>query len=407
MQRRSFLTAAGAAGVSLGLAGCEGLVGDGADTPTSTTASTDTPTDTPVDLPSEWASPNMGMWGWTARSVAYAADQLGVEVQLAAIGQGGQTWDRITNWRRFRGFDEWVRNGENRWYLPHAPLVVGAEVTAEDREPTDRERREAWRRAADGAFDDKWRRFAETFADRGFDHTNCILRLSNEFTGGFHKHGTFNTDGEMVVPPADFVETYRRTVEIIRSEMGPVHTVWAPTLGRDVADTKANYPGRDYAVLGVDVYDDGLAYGSPKFAPDGIDYHRALARGNTRNVRRVREFVWNRRVLAGRRQDSPGFGLNDLAEMQSEHDAPVCIPEWGLRWRESGYGGQDNPYFVRKMWEWMNDHEAVFHSYFNHADSAGSVQIAPPSHDIPKARRAFKSTFGSVGAHPMPRMRRR
>jgi hypothetical protein len=98
------------------------------------------------------------------------------------------------------------------------------------------------------------------------------------------------------------------------------------------------YPGDSYVdLVGADVYD--ATYSS--FSPQD---HVAS---------------WNYQLT---RND----GLNWLASFAAQHGKRISLPEWGVQWLCDGHGGGDDPYFIQKMYQWIDSHDVAYETYFNY-----------------------------------------
>jgi hypothetical protein len=68
-------------------------------------------------------------------------------------------------------------------------------------------------------------------------------------------------------------------------------------------------------------------------------------------------------------------GLAFWSDFAKLHGKPMSLPEWGLWRRDDGHGGGDNPFFITKMHEFMNDpsNNVAYQGYFDFNTEDGDV----------------------------------
>jgi len=222
--------------------------------------------------------------------------------------------------------------------------------------------------------------------------TCLVLRVGNEFNIKPQPFSPVDTD----VTADTWVDAYRRIVDVCRDVLGEdLRTVWAPlvhTTQMTSDEVLAHYPGADYAMVGADIYDAAPAYQNASNAPNGIDYDTASADER----RTVQEYVWEETHLKGNKWGGDGIGLRDLAELATEVDSPLVVPEWGLVYDDGEWGGGDNPVFMRKMHNWMVENDVSFHAYFETDTRDTAHELAGGEYAFTDAAAAFRETFGSA-----------
>jgi hypothetical protein len=139
--------------------------------------------------------------------------------------------------------------------------------------------------------------------------------------------------------------------------------------------------------VGIDVYDECWKENTYPW-PANASPQQILAR---------QKQIWAEELYAG------DHGLVFYSKFAREHGKPLAICEWGLKDREGGHGGKDNPYFVEQMHQFISDpaNHVVLHCYFD-VDcefSNGHHQLSPGETgqhqtDFPHAAAKFKELFG-------------
>jgi hypothetical protein len=219
----------------------------------------------------------------------------------------------------------------------------------------------AMRRAANGAFDERYVRFAKKLVAAG--HENAFLSLGHEFNGRWFPWTAVGNRGR-------YEAMWRRVVPLMRSVRGErFRFVWNLAGGPgslDESKLAGIYPGdSNVDVIGVNLYDV-----HPRIGPwsgDGwrVDRWRNMV-DRPNGLAWVRAFAWN-------------------------HRKPIAFPEWGLVTRSSNpIGGGDNPYFVRKMYEWFRSHNVLFEAYHSSSNPDNDHVIEDHS-DFPIAGAMYRS----------------
>lgn len=333
------------------------------------------------------APPANGAWHWFASDIPAYEDWLGTRIQVAALGHGKTDWSNFIPFDA-RDYPEWVAAdlGFERVFLPHIPGVPGSEVDAVG--PAT-----ALRNLANGEYNDKFRTMAQGFRDDGFTPETLVLRISNEFNITAQPYSPVDTD----VTASEWVQGYRQIVDTCRDVLGAdLRTVWAPLLHTTQMtpdEVRQHYPGPKYAFVGGDIYDNAPAYDNTNRAPDGIDYDTA----SESDRRTVQEFVWEENHLNGNKWGNNGPGLNHLAQWSSEVGRDIIIPEWGLSFDNFEWGGDVNPVFPQRMFDWMDTHDVLFHSYFE-VDTPDAAHILAPDgeFDFQAGATTYQDTFGTT-----------
>jgi Glycosyl hydrolase family 26 len=209
---------------------------------------------------------------------------------------------------------------------------------------------------AAGQDDQYFRSFAEQLVQGG--QAAATIRIGWEMTGDW-----FAWTGAK--DPADWVGAYRSAVTAMRSVAGQQFTFdWNVSLG--FADPVPLYPGDAYVdLIGADHYDASFGSISPSD-------HAA---------------VWAAYVNAPK-------GLNWLAGFAKAHGKRMSFPEWGLSNRCDGHGGNDDPYFIQAMHDWMSQHDVAYEAYYESADAGVCATFAMSSGKFPEATALYRKLFG-------------
>lgn len=218
---------------------------------------------------------------------------------------------------------------------------------------------------AAGRYDEHFRQIARNLVGAGLGE--AVLRIGPEFNGRWFKWSIGRTDGGKL-----YAAYFRHIVTAMRSTEGANFKIdWCPNGGsafredgKGQLDAASGYPGDIFVdYIGLDVFDQSWTPGSKN------------------DEARWREFVTMKNGLAWH------------ARFAAAHHKPMTFPEWGLAARPDGHGGGDNPYFVKKMFQWMQTHRTAYHLYFESGDPNGEYGVF--SGDFPKAAASFVNYFGS------------
>ncbi|WP_378107628.1 carbohydrate binding domain-containing protein [Cohnella cellulosilytica] len=241
--------------------------------------------------------------------------------------------------------------------------------------------------AANGDYNDHYRQLGENLIAAGMG--NAAIRFGHEFNGGWYIWSVGNAnDPDHLQKCQDFAEAFRQFVTTLRSIEGQQFKfVWNPSTSIWGVDLEAAFPGRDYVdFIGIDHYDQSWAQsgGKPIY---GAEYENA---DDAERLRR-QQLAWNAQANDG------NWGLNMIANFAEDQGVPLGICEWGLALRSDGMGGGDNPYFIEKMYEWIENQNVAWHVYFNVSASDGD-------HDLydtivfPKSSAKFSQLWNPNGA---------
>lgn len=214
---------------------------------------------------------------------------------------------------------------------------------------------------ATGAYNEHFVRLAQTLVASG--EGDAVLRLGWEFNGPWYRWSAAND-------PDAFVAYWRQIVDAMRAVPGAAFTFdWCPALGTLAIAADRVYPGDAYVdYIGLDVYDQ--------------DWHP----GWQDPVRRWQNFL------------TQPHGLRWHRDFAAAHGKAMSFPEFALVIRSDGHGGGDNPYFVQRMYEWIEANNVAYANYFEFDASDGQHSLLGGR--FPLAAERFRTLFGSGSSAP-------
>lgn len=301
----------------------------------------------------DWDGTAVGVFRRTEpEEVAAYEEWLGRPVPIAADFSARGSWENITDPDYV--FDAWA-DEDRRLTLGVAMLPNEVDdVSIQD--------------GADGEYDEQWQQFGENLVEAGQE--DAILRLGWEFNLDNWAWSTGDEDA--------WVSYYRRIVEQLDSVEGSEFRYdWNVNNADNRYDAVDYYPGDDVVdYIGVDAYDvDGDAYPYP----DDCD-------GDCRSE--VQQQAWDETVYGGDR------GLRFWSGFAAEHDKQLSLPEWGVWDRKDGTGGEDNPYYVEQMADFIEDPDNAvgYQAYFENENGGGNHRLMEG--DFPDAEAVYRERFG-------------
>ena len=97
----------------------------------------------------------------------------------------------------------------------------------------------------------------------------------------------------------------------------------------------------------------------------------------------------------------PGAGLDHAAQFARNHGKGMWLGEWGVH---STQGPGDNPFFMKKMWEWCvaNSDILVGENYFSEPDAYIACAIWNPSGSPqnPNSAKVWRDRWGRPDLYP-------
>jgi hypothetical protein len=235
-----------------------------------------------------------------------------------------------------------------------------------------------------GQYDVHWANLANELAH--YDLHRAYLRLGWEPDGAWYAWKAPQGQGN----EANYAACFRRIVQVMRRAQpgNQWKFVWNPTTAwRSKSYLDAIWPGNEYVdIVGIDLYDQSWARNTYPY-PSVCDASCRFGR---------QQNAWTRQ----------SWYLYAIRDFAIAHGKPMAIPEWGVAIRPDRHGGGDNPYFVRKMHEFIHDpaNHVAFHAYFNVSAADVDGRLTNPAigdapggpTKFPEAARLFKTLFGAT-----------
>ena len=233
---------------------------------------------------------------------------------------------------------------------------------------------------ASGYYNSYWTTIATKLVAAGYG--NCVLRPGWEFNGTWY---TWSAIGK----EASFKNYWIQIVNTIRAVPGAhFKFCWNPTVGGSNMNPMNAWPGAAYVdFIGLDIYDNYYGYGT-------VGYPDAMPQWQIDNLR-------NSGWLSIK--DWGTYNLNFWKAQSLAVRVPLCIPEWGLDTPANpavaGYGGKDNPIFIKKFHDWIYDpaNNVAWAMYFEAgtgtSDRNHAIYFAT---QYPNAKALFPTLFGDL-----------
>ena len=230
-----------------------------------------------------------------------------------------------------------------------------------------KDRGETWAKAADGAYEGRWRRALTTLRARWGTRDKSLLWISfaREFNGGLWQQLWGASPGEV----AAYKVAHERW-NALQSEIMPgSRRVWSLNDGT------------------------GWAYDVRRFRPSGIEAWGVDTYNSWPHVTNASE--WQAKILARDGQGGPR-GIEAHRRDAEQAGLPLVIPEWGQDGDpKSPGGGGDSPYYIEAMHDWMTEHagsgpgQVLYAVYFN---TWTKYQLWPTTMS-PKSWAAYRARF--------------
>ncbi|MDR0388418.1 MAG: glycoside hydrolase family 26 protein [Treponema sp.] len=216
----------------------------------------------------------------------------------------------------------------------------------------------AYQKAANGDYNSHYRDLGSMLVSQGFP--DAIIRFGHEMDGDWYAWSVcagYNQEEKQ----ENFAKAFRQFVDTMRSVPGQQFEFsWNPCLGQSTPEVlRRSFPGSEYVdYITFDSYD--------HYYPEIYD-HKYQYSSNAEERRRAQEMQW---IVFENRPT----GLKWFAGFAGEMNRPLAIAEWGL-WHSPAElrDGSDNPYFIRKMYNWINENNVAWHLYFMFGDVSHSL----------------------------------
>lgn len=211
---------------------------------------------------------------------------------------------------------------------------------------------------AAGNYNTHWQVLAQNLVAKGLAN-NTILRLGWEFNGGWYTWKA-TTQAKGIA----YAGYWRQIVNTMRAVPGATNLkfCWNGNNNWNEYSLADAYPGDAYVdYIGPDLYDQSWAANTYPY-PAGATPAEILQR---------QQNAWT--SISG----TSNNGLAWWKNFAVAHGKPLVIPEWGCWDRNDNHGGLDNPYYVQKMYDFIQEpaNNVYFHVYFNVSGSDGPHQL--------------------------------
>lgn len=302
---------------------------------------------------SDWDGTGLGVFRGTDPAEVTAFEQfLGAPVEFVADFSAREDWEQISAPDYL--FEVWQGSGRRLVLaLPMLPDDAdGATMTA----------------GARGEYDQYFRTLGEGLVAAGLEDT--VLRIGWEFN--LDSWPWSGSDA------ATYTAYWQRIAGAMMAVPGQAFRFdWnVNNAGSASPDPATYYPGDEYVdYIGVDAYDvDGRTY--PK--PDDCDAACAD---------RYAQEAWDKTIYGGER------GLRFWSEFAAQHDKQLSLPEWGVWDRYDDSGGDDNPAYIDKMADFIEDpaNAVGYQAYFEDANEQGTHRLMT---DLPASGERYVQRFG-------------
>ncbi|WP_432060330.1 glycoside hydrolase family 26 protein [Streptomyces sp. S1] len=232
----------------------------------------------------------------------------GRELRVGHTYLPGDRWKNIEGPPGFLdAWADWRNEKADRLFVLNVPLMERNEARVPDAEV-----RRLLRLGASGAYDHHFRTLARRLVELNAKDTVLVLGWEMNGTTYTHRCGP---------DPEAWKAYWNRVVAAMRSVPGQEFRFdFNPSRGRDAVPWTECYPGDDVVdIIGMDSYDQ----------PPGSSFDEHV---------------------------NEPYGLRKQVEFAAEHGKLISYPEWGL------FRNGDNPEYMRRMLEWMNQHKPLYHT---------------------------------------------
>jgi|GEM_PF-946428 len=212
---------------------------------------------------------------------------------------------------------------------------------------------------ATGAYNSYWTSAAQDLINHG--EGNAIIRLGWEMNGNWYPWEATNA--------TDYINYWIQIVNTMRAVPGANFKFdYCPAVHLQSHNPLNSYPGDAYVdIIGLDVYN--TSFTTPFPNP---------------------EKLWNE-LFTG------NYQIQYWTNFAISHHKKISFPEWATGFRPyDSHGGGDDPYFVRKMYEWISSHNSImaYHDWWNTTSAYNSLLCGSGTATLPKAGAVYRELFG-------------
>ena len=254
-------------------------------------------------------------------------------------------------------------------------------------------------RGASGNYDSYWQSFAQTLVAKGLGNT--IIRLAWEFNIPSSGGGSWAIGNTNSSTMASFASYWRKVHDVMMAVPGAnFKWSWSLLVGQDTVaefnDLKTYaYPGNSYVdYISLDVYDNSYNAGYWKYMwqAQGDSWSNQLSDSV------IQDRTWEEKCTGIYRETNPGgnivsddIGLVDYKLFADSKNKKIIISECGIFDQDCAVpslaenaqlhnsGNNDNPYFIKQLydWAWANGAYAVVYFEFHLGRKYSAIQDVP------------------------------
>jgi hypothetical protein len=238
-----------------------------------------------------------------------------------------------------------------------------------------------YQEAANGDYNVYYAQLGQKLKDLGLGDT--IIRFGHEMSGTWYVYSisvgaTEEIRQEKQINYGKAFNEFAKTLSAIPGT--DFEFCWNPATDSDPTYLARCYPGDEYVdYIAFDQYDYWLS------AYDHDTYHNSTDPAVRLTYQQT---AWNQMMTV--KWGNPNW----FAAFAQQHNKPLAIAEWGL-WRDNRNSGYDNPYFIEKMYEWINAHDIAWHTYFMYGDVSHSLYDTVV---YPLASQKFQELWNPAGS---------
>ncbi|MDR0388137.1 MAG: hypothetical protein LBH57_08900 [Treponema sp.] len=293
---------------------------------------------------------------WAGRDIKYAEDFLGYDYWQSYTGEWWSDYNP-QYWSAWK-----AANPDKRLVLAVSPFPKNGLAGGYDGAMMEKARTN-YQEAAAGNYNTYYRQLGEKLKDLGLGDT--IIRFGHEMSGSWYVYSISvgSTEAIKEEKQINYGKAFNEFAKTLKAIEGTnFEFCWNPATDSDPAYLARCYPGDEHVdYIAFDQYD----YWMNAYNQD--DYHNtdSTSVANEASRRTIQAQAWNQMM-------GKWGNPNWFAAFAKQHNKPLVIAEWGL-WRDNRNSGYDNPYFIEKMYEWINANDVAWHVYFMFGDVSHSL----------------------------------
>ncbi len=224
---------------------------------------------------------------------------------------------------------------------------------------------------ANGDYDSHFQLFAQYLVTKGAVN-QVIIRLGHEYNGYWYPW-------RAKPDPTHWLTYYQKIVTAMRVTAPGLQFCFNPATGaQELADPTSVYPGDTYVnYVALDTYDECFVANTYPYGAPGTTPTDATRQANAWNI-----------YLNG------SYGIASWYAFSRTHNKPFGFAEWGVS--DASFGGQDNPYFIGQMYNFMNTRPIAFACYFEYPQGAHHQLHSSIADYFPFSTYAFLRLFGNT-----------